>query len=50
VPLTGARAVCLSSSRVRALYIAAQWRPGKLIWWHIYETEAKALEAAGLRE
>ena len=33
----------------RALYIAAQWQEGKLVWWHSFETEAEALEAGGLR-
>jgi hypothetical protein len=34
----------------RELFIAARWRDGKLTWWHTFETEAEALEAAGLRE
>jgi ketosteroid isomerase-like protein len=33
----------------RALYIAAEWRDEKLVWWRTFESEAEALEAAGLR-
>jgi ketosteroid isomerase-like protein len=32
------------------LWHASQWRRGKCIWWRAFETEAQALEAAGLRE
>jgi ketosteroid isomerase-like protein len=42
--------VTSGASFERALYIAAQWREGKLVSWHSFETEADALEAAGLSE
>jgi ketosteroid isomerase-like protein len=29
---------------------ASQWRRGQCVWWRAFETEAEALEAAGLRE
>jgi ketosteroid isomerase-like protein len=32
------------------LWHASQWRRGKCVWWRAFETEAEALEAAGLRE
>jgi ketosteroid isomerase-like protein len=38
------------ASFVRPLYLVAQWRDGKVIWWHSYETEAEALEAASRSE
>ncbi len=42
--------VTSGASFERAIYIAAQWRERKLISWHTFETEAEALEAAGLEE
>jgi ketosteroid isomerase-like protein len=32
------------------VWLAAEWRDGKVVWWGAYPTEAEALEAAGLRE
>jgi ketosteroid isomerase-like protein len=32
------------------LWHASQWRRGQCVWWRAFETEAEALEAAGLRE
>jgi ketosteroid isomerase-like protein len=32
------------------LWHASQWRRGQCVWWRAFETEAQALEAAGLRE
>jgi ketosteroid isomerase-like protein len=34
----------------RDLFIAAEWREAKLTRWYTFETEAEALDAAGLRE
>jgi ketosteroid isomerase-like protein len=42
--------VSSGASFERGLFIAARWREGKLTWWHTFETEAEALEAAGLSE
>jgi ketosteroid isomerase-like protein len=32
------------------LWHASQWRRGQCVWWRAFDTEAEALEAAGLRE
>jgi ketosteroid isomerase-like protein len=32
------------------LWHASQWRRGQCVWWRAFETEAEALEGAGLRE
>jgi ketosteroid isomerase-like protein len=32
------------------LWQASEWRHGKVVWWQMFESEAEALEAAGLRE
>ena len=34
----------------RAMWLANEWRDGKTVWWCSFETEAEALEAAGLKE
>ena len=34
----------------RALWLAHEWRDGRLLWWRAFESEAEALSAAGLRE
>ena len=34
----------------RALWQVAEWRDGKIVWWGTFESEAEALEAAGLKE
>ena len=34
----------------RALWATAEWRDKKAVWWRAFETEAEALEAAGLSE
>jgi ketosteroid isomerase-like protein len=34
----------------RPLWQAVEWRNKKTVWWHAFESEAEALEAAGLRE
>jgi ketosteroid isomerase-like protein len=34
----------------RVLWHLVQWRNGKQVWWRAFETEAEALEAAGLEE
>jgi ketosteroid isomerase-like protein len=34
----------------QAVWQLGEWRDGKCVWWRAYETEAKALEAAGLGE
>jgi ketosteroid isomerase-like protein len=31
-------------------WFVTQWRGGKAIWWRTFQSEAEALEAAGLRE
>jgi SnoaL-like domain len=31
-------------------WFVAEWRTGKAIWWGVFQSEADALEAAGLRE
>jgi ketosteroid isomerase-like protein len=32
------------------LWMLAEWRQEKVVWWRSYGTEAEALEAVGLRE
>ena len=32
------------------LWIVAEWRNRKAIWWHTFRSEAEALEAVGLAE
>jgi ketosteroid isomerase-like protein len=32
------------------LWLVTKWRDGKVVWWRSCETQAEALEAAGLRE
>jgi ketosteroid isomerase-like protein len=32
------------------LWLVAEWRDGKVIWWQSFRSEAEALEAAGLSE
>src|SRR5512134_188594 len=32
------------------LWQASKWRRGMVVWWQMFESEAEALEAAGLRE
>jgi hypothetical protein len=34
----------------RAMWVAAEWRDGKAVWWCSFESEAEALEAVGLSE
>ena len=34
----------------RVMWHIARWRGKKQVWWSAFETEAEALEAAGLRE
>ena len=34
----------------RTLWMAHEWRDGKVVWWHAYESEAEALKAVGLEE
>jgi ketosteroid isomerase-like protein len=34
----------------RPMWLANKWRDGKTVWWCSFETEAEALEAAGLSE
>jgi ketosteroid isomerase-like protein len=34
----------------RAMWLVAQWRAKKIVWWRAFGSEAEALEAAGLRE
>jgi hypothetical protein len=29
---------------------ASRWQRGRCVWWQVFNTEAEALEAAGLRE
>ena len=31
-------------------WLVTQWRDGKAIWWRTFQSEAEALEAAGLKE
>jgi len=33
-----------------AVWQLAEWRDGKSVWWQVFLTEAKALDAAGLRQ
>lgn len=32
----------------QAIWQAAQWRDGKIVYWAIFDTQAEALEAAGI--
>jgi ketosteroid isomerase-like protein len=32
------------------IWLVAEWRDGKAIWWQTFRTEGEALEAAGLSE
>ena len=32
------------------LWLVAEWRNRKAVWWHSFRSEAEALKAAGLRE
>jgi ketosteroid isomerase-like protein len=34
----------------RQMWLAIEWRNGREVWWASFESEAQALEAAGLRE
>jgi hypothetical protein len=34
----------------RTLWLVNEWRDKKTVWWRAFESEAEALEAAGLRE
>jgi ketosteroid isomerase-like protein len=34
----------------RTMWLAAEWRDGKIVWWCSFESEAETLEAVGLRE
>ncbi|MFN2616921.1 MAG: nuclear transport factor 2 family protein [Thermoleophilaceae bacterium] len=34
----------------RTLWMAVEWRDGKQLWWHAFESEAEALEAAQRRD
>jgi ketosteroid isomerase-like protein len=34
----------------RTLWQVIEWRDKKLVWWRAFETQAEALEAAGLQE
>src|ERR1700681_2011083 len=34
----------------RTLWLAHEWRHDKTVWWHAFESEAEALEAAGMSE
>jgi ketosteroid isomerase-like protein len=38
------------ASFARSFYLVAQWRDGKVIWWHNHESETEALAAAGITE
>jgi ketosteroid isomerase-like protein len=31
-------------------WVVTEWRDGKAIWWRVFQSEAEALAAAGLRE
>ena len=31
----------------RALWVAAEWRDNRAVWWHTFESEAETLAAAG---
>ena len=42
-----ARGAGSGASIERTLWQAAEWRDGKTAWWHAFESEAEALEAAG---
>ena len=30
----------------RTLWLASEWRDGKTVWWHAFDSEAEALDAA----
>jgi hypothetical protein len=32
------------------LWQASRWRQGRVVWWQTFQSEAEALEAAGLEE
>jgi hypothetical protein len=34
----------------RPMWLVAEWRARKIVWWGAFASEAEALEAAGLRE
>jgi hypothetical protein len=34
----------------QTMWLVAEWRHKKAIWWHFVSSEAEALEAAGLSE
>jgi hypothetical protein len=34
----------------RAMWAIVEWRNKKTVWWRVFESEAEALEAAGLSE
>ena len=34
----------------RPLWLAVEWRDGRVVWWYSFGTEAEALEAVGLSE
>jgi len=34
----------------RTLWLVNEWRDKKTVWWRAFESEAEALEAAGLRD
>jgi ketosteroid isomerase-like protein len=34
----------------RTMWLAAEWRDGKIVWWCSFGSEAEALEAASLKE
>jgi ketosteroid isomerase-like protein len=34
----------------RTLWLVNKWREAKVVWWRAFESEAEALEAAGLSE
>jgi ketosteroid isomerase-like protein len=46
----GGQGAASGASFERTVWHAVKWRDGKQVWWRAFESEAKALEAVGLRE
>ena len=44
------RGIESAASTEQAVWQVAEWRAGKMTWWHIFDSESEALEAAGRRE
>jgi ketosteroid isomerase-like protein len=45
-----ARGVVSETPVEQRLWLVAEWRDSKVVWWQTFRSEAEALEAAGLSE